>query len=650
MSGIAGLWNLDGAPVDNAVLSAMSRTLRHRGPDGENSRVAGALGLAVQHMWVTTEETGELQPLVSPRTGAMIALDGRMDNRDELLNALRLSAQTTDAALALAAYDEWGDEFAARLNGDFALAIFDHAKRRLLLARDVIGIRPLYYYRSDRLFVFASEIKAVIAHPDVPVQPEEDGIADLMMLGTRPLDRQDVTCFAGISALVPAHIAVVAPERTIVRRYWDFDTGRALHLSFDDLIEAFRERFSTAVRRRLRSARPVSVSISGGLDSSSIFCQAHALIRAHQTACPAVTGISYTGSEGSAADERQFVTAVERHCGVTIDQFPIETNPGVSASARDQVHAIEVPYLDTMWGLACELHRRVTARGSRVLLLGLWGDQVLFSPAYLADLAWRLDWTEIQRHTREYVRYFGRDEARVMTRRIAHDLVRQFVPQPLVGPLKRARLAVFGRRRQKPWFSDAFLERALRFEGQPATIGSGFHSAHARAIYLEVRSKYHVQCMAWNNKSAALHGIEVALPYLDRDLLELLMAVPGQIQSRGGVPRAQLREAMRGVLPELVRTRTGKGDFTAVANSAVARSAPVLTAGLTSDSLAVRYGYLDAARLDAEVARLTEYLEGPNCVKSWDIADLLGLDLWFQVFCPSESRSGTYDHKRSRSA
>jgi hypothetical protein len=104
------------------------------------------------------------------------------------------------------------------------------------------------------------------------------------------------------------------------------------------------------------------------------------------------------------------------------------------------------------------------------------------------------------------------------------------------------------------------------------------------------------------------------------------------------------------VLPELVRTRTGKGDFTAVANSAVARSAPVLAAGLTSAALAVRFGYLDPARLTAEVARLSEYLEGPDCVNSWDIADLLGLELWFQVFCPAHSGSAIHVEEESRSA
>ena len=648
MSGITGLWNLDDAPVERSVLSAMSGALRHRGPDGAHCGVAGTAAFAVQHTWIRAEEVGERQPLTGARSGAMIAFDGRLDNREDLLKALRLDTEASDARVALAAYDAWGEECPARLLGDFAFAVFDTRHRRLMLARDAIGIRPLYYFRGPRLFAFASEIKGIVAHPDVAVRPEEDGIADLMMLGTRPLDRQDVTCFAGISSLVPAHVAIVTPDRITVRRYWDFDTRRAMRLSFDEAIDAFRERFSTAVKRRLRSARPVAVSVSGGLDSSSIFCAADRLVRTGEAPCPSIRGISYIGAEGSAADERRFIEAIEQHTGTAIDQFPINAHASVRSHARDQVRAIEVPFLDTMWGLTSELHRRTTATGGRVLLLGLWGDQVFFSTAYLADLASRLRWREIRRHTREYVRHFGPEETRVLTRRIAFDFVRQFVPRPLVGPLKRARLAVCGRRRRKPWFSDEFLTRALRFEGEPATIGDGFHSAYARAIYLETRSKYHVHCMEWNNKSAARNGVEVAFPCLDRDLLELLMAVPGEIQNRGGIPRAQLREAMSGVLPDLIRHRAGKGDFTAVANSAVAKAAPLLTEGLTAESLAVRAGYLDPARLPAEVSRVSDQLEGPNCANSWDIADLLGLELWFQVFCPGLSGSVRHAEQEAR--
>jgi hypothetical protein len=185
----------------------------------------------------------------------------------------------------------------------------------------------------------------------------------------------------------------------------------------------------------------------------------------------------------------------------------------------------------------------------------------------------------------------------------------------------------------KPWFSNEFLRRGLRFASLPAAVGSGFHSAHARSIYLEARSKYHVHCLEWHNKIGAVHGLDAALPFLDRDLLAFLIAIPGEAQNRNGVPRAILREAMRGVLPEPVRTRRGKADFTYIVNSGVTQDMAFISRALSPDSLGVQLGYVDGVRLTPAVARLSAgSLSGLNCSDSWDLADLFGLEVWLQVF------------------
>lgn len=639
MSGILGLWNLDGRPLDPAVLSRMSEALAHRGPDGEGQRVVGSCAFAYQHLWVTPEEIGETQPRVGP--GVMLVMDGRIDNRRELFDILDLPSATSDATCVLAAYETWGDRFAERLNGDFALALFDESKHQLLLARDSIGIRPLYYFGNERFFAFASEIKALLAHPDIPARPDDEGIADFLLMSSRPLDRQDITCFAGISALEPAHVASITRDRTVRRRYWDFDTGRAMRLkSLPEYAEAFRERFAEAVRRRIRSAHPVAVSVSGGLDSSSIFCQAEKLLRSGTATCSAIAGISYTGNTGTDADEVKFLLEIERDYEVAIERFPLEQFAGLVTGIEDQIGAIEAPFLDYQWGVTRELHRRAQARGARVLLSGTWGDQVLFSSAYLVDLFRHFGWRTIVRHLREYGRWFGEEEARILTRRFAVNVARNHVPPFFLRPLKRIRMRLFPPERPKRWFSDPFLRKALRFADRPATIGTGFHSVQAQSIYLEARSKYHVHCMEWNNKVAALSGVNIALPFLDRDLIAFLMAVPGDVQNWNGVPRGLLREAMRGELPEPIRTRTWKADFTRVVNRGMMQDASVITRALSSDALGVRAGYLDPQRLTREVAVLKEGLSRPDCVDSWSLADLFGFEVWLQVFFQDGGRRG----------
>ena len=632
MSGVVGLWHRDGRPVDRDVLARMAATLQHRAVDGCDARVDGPIGVVHLHRWISDEELGERQPLVGAR-GAILAFDGRLDNRDELIAALDLSGGISDAACVLGAYERWPDTFAERLNGEFACAIADPAAERLLLVRDALGIRPLYYVVTPRLVAFATEIKALLAHPDVPARPDDEGLADYLMFASRPLDRQDVTCFAGISCVVASHVVCIAPDAVTSRMYWDFDTERPLRLrTFDDYVEAFNEKFREAVRRRARGSRPVAVSTSGGLDSSSVFCQAEALRRAGQIAAPCVVGVSYTGAEGSDADEVKYLLDIEREYGVAIDRFPIEPAKGLVNGTEEQIRAVEAPFVGYMSGVTRELHRRAQTAGARVLLTGLWGDQMLFSTGYLADLICRLQWRTVARHTRVYKKYFGAGEVRVIQRRALLDAGRRQVPRPLRMPLKWILRRLRGEQREKRWFATAFRERALRFADEPAVIGSPCHSAHAQSLYIEARSKYHVHCMEWNNKLGALYGVENSFPFLDRDLVSFLIAIPGEVQNRDGVPRALLRHAMRGVLPEAVRARTWKADFSAIVNEGVARDFRTIAETLARDPIAARRGYVNTARLSGELAQIVAALDGPECTAAWDIADLYALEIWLKVF------------------
>jgi hypothetical protein len=260
---------------------------------------------------------------------------------------------------------------------------------------------------------------------------------------------------------------------------------------------------------------------------------------------------------------------------------------------------------------------------------------MLFSADYLIDLFGRLAWGDVRRHLQEYERWFGASEARIMRRRLANGLVRHHVPRPFLTPLKWLKRKFLAPPRPPAWFSERFVRQALQFAGQPAASGAGFHSAHARSIYLEARSKYHVHCMDWNNKVAARYQLDAVFPFLDRDLIAFLMAIPGEVENRNGVPRALPREAMRGVLPESVRQRTWKADFGDEVNRGIAGDLPQITLALSGDSAAARLGYVDQDPLDRALAHLnSSSLSGNNCTAAWELGDLVGLETWLQVFLP----------------
>ena len=635
------MWHLDRRPIDRGLIRTMAGRMRHRGPDGERNRIDGSVAFSCQHLWVSVEDHGAYQPIVG-ESRAMIVMDGRLDNRSELLPALALDRRVSDAQCVLAAYEKWPESFAERLNGDFAIGIFDHRERRLLLVRDAIGVRPLYYFQTRRLLVFASEIKALLAHPDIEPLPDDEGVADFMLVGARPLDHQELTCFQGVASVVPAHVVTVTPSGVTRRRYWDFDTTRRLRYgSFGEYVEAFGSHLKEAVVRRSRSAHPLAISVSGGLDSSSVFCQATALRREGAIGAPAIAGICYV-SDRHETDEQQYVRDIESMYGVAVDRFAIEPRTGMVRGVRDQVTAIEAPFVDYMWGVTRELHVRAAATGARSMLSGHWGDQMLFSTAYLIDLLRAGAWRTIWQHTKEYSRYFGDEETAMRRRLLLFDAVRYHVPRIIAPPLKWLRLRVFERRQPRPWFSPRFLAAALRRRYRLATFERRFHSAHAQAVYVEARSKYQVQCMEWNAKVGALHALDVAFPFLDRDLIGFLMAIPGDIHARAGVPRVLLREAMRGVLPDSIRARTWKSDFSGFVNTGIRDDAAAILQAMSADCLGVRCGYLAADRLAPELARLAAASETADCVDSWDLADTYGLEMWLQVFWGPGLRSA-YD-------
>ena len=316
--------------------------------------------------------------------------------------------------------------------------------------------------------------------------------------------------------------------------------------------EGFREHFERAVRRRLRSAFPVAVSVSGGLDSSSIFCLAHSLRRGGAVACPEVVGISYTPADGSPADENEFVLAIERECGVGIERVPIG-DPGMMDGCFQEAWHVEAPLLDGQWNSTADFMDAMHHHKARVLLTGHWGDQLLFDFAYLQDLFRNFAWLEIYRHLKEFARWNTDVEPSFFRRGFTRGLLRSFLPRPLSRIAKRARNRLFPGSMPGHWYSERLhqLARSLTRRPPPAPLSA---TAHGLSLYHEARSA-----------SCALHGVEQqggchapgkrAFPFLDRDLVGFLMAIPGDARMHQGVSKALLRQGMRGFVPDSLGRR-----------------------------------------------------------------------------------------------
>ena len=558
---------------------------------------------------------------------AAVAFDGRLDDREDVISACRecrqVSAASSDAELVAASYEMFGLDFARRLLGDFAVAIVDTRERRVLLARDAMGIRPLYYRRTPTSLLFASEIKALIDDPDFRAQANNQLLAELLLRRTHRRPSDGSTLFAGVSQVPPGHLAVITALGARLHRYWDFDQrqpdGRR---SFDAYAEEFRHRFERAVKRRMRSTHPVAVSVSGGLDSSAIFCSAAAL------ADMPVVGFTYTSHDGGTSDESAFVAAVERACGRQIHHIDAPDEGPLFQSA-DMVRTVEAPMLDAQWFRGARLMDAVRTSGARTLLTGHWGDQILFDQAYLVDLLRRGEWRTVNRHLNAYPRWFPDASAHEFRRQFGSDVLEYALPR---YARRAVRTVTRGWNQPTPWddwYCESFRRQA-RSDVFPHAPGA---TALAHSLYREVRSQYHQFCVEWNAKMAASYGVEAAFPFLDRDLVEFLMSVPGPVLVKDGVPKALLRESLRGIVPTAILRRRTKGDLTRDANRSTRQGFAALVDVLGPDPLAVQLGYLDADRLKSGLAAAGTALEySTTSVIGWRVTAVVALEIWLRQF------------------
>ena len=632
MSGIVGVWNLDGRPLEDGLLEKLAAPIAHRGPDGRFFWSEGPVGLGCLLMRVTPESLSEVQPLVSEHT--VVVFDGRLDCREELLEALgsraRVTKESPDPDLILAGWEAFGDSLFARLNGDFALAIYDRRNRRLLLVRDPIGVRPLYYTQAGDTFLFASEIKSLLAHPLVTPRPNDVTLAGYL-LAFRNMPPGE-TFFEGIHSVQPSHRLEVRPEKVKAEQYWDFDlTRRIRYATFDEYADAFREHFEGAVRRRLRSAFPVAISVSGGLDSSSIFCMAHALRQKYPSTIPEIVGITYCPSDGSPADESQYIRDLEQHCGVRVERVPLDPPAyGDLETLMEEAWTVEAPSLSGRPRSGDSVVDAARGHRARTILTGHYGDQFLSDLAYLQDLFLRLRWITVARHLKEFASWNADVNPRYYPAEFFSQLLRNILPSFAFLALKQIRNLVLRRKPHGFWYGPRLHEALSRLPCPPAPAARA--TWHARSMYHEARRTYHAFCMDWNNKSQAVTQIEHLYPFLDRGVIAFLCAIPGEVQMRGGIPKAMLRFGMRGLVPDSILGRRWKADFTHVGNAALAEAKDDLSVLLGVNSRAVVEGYLRAGAMPPPPAPGAADFNG---------RDVLALEVWLRVFFGDRQRALT---------
>jgi asparagine synthase (glutamine-hydrolysing) len=551
-----GICNFDGRPVDRKDLNPVRSLLPLYGPDQEAWFCDNGIGIVYGGFHTTTESRGECQPHASA-SGIVVTWDGRLDNREELLKARgsELQAGSSDVAIATAAYEKWGTSCFERLLGDWAASIWVPGHRLLVLAKDFLGARHLYY-RIDKHQALWSTVLDPLIGSTGEVELNEEYIAGWLSM----FPATHLTPYRGIHAVAPSSYVVLRREKSTITatasEFWKFDGGKRVCYRTDaEYEEQFRILFAQSVRRRLRSEATIIAELSGGMDSSSIVCMADQVLGGGGSEAARVETVSYYDDSEPNWNERPYFTKVEERrgrAGCHINSG-FRGNPGLESGSG---HFEVTPGSESGNGfVALQRAAYMTSQGARVLLSGVGGDEVTGGvPTPVPELADLLATARLDRLAHQ-LKVWALKQRRPWFH-LLFEAVREFLPFPHLWVPKYLRPA--------PWLNPAFVRRnraaACGYPNRVRLFGPlpSFQENIATLNFI----RRHLA----STRLSSEPYYEKRYPYLDRDLLEFLYAVPRDQLVRPGQRRSLMRRALAGIVPDEILNRKRKAYVTRSSN------------------------------------------------------------------------------------
>ena len=561
MCGIAGIVDITG--FDQKSLVEMTHLIDYRGPDGYGFALASGggplvlevlhntephspgarpvIGLGNRRLAILDVSTAGNQPMQTEDQTCTVTFNGEIYNYKEIREELeRIGIRfrsNTDTEVILRAYRHWGEECLLRFNGMWAFAIWDGARQRLFCARDRFGVKPFYYALHQGCFLFASEIKQILHVTGMPRTANPETVCHFLEWGL--MDHSADTFFEGIHQLQGGHcltLELKSPLTPSVRCYWELQTEPQLSLGDADALAQFRGLFESAVKLRLRSDVPVGVSLSGGLDSSAVACEAKQLERHAEfqtfSSC----------FEDAEIDEREYVSAVvsEIH-GIGHRAFPQGVGfwKTLKTLIYHQDEPVGSPGIYPQWCVMADAR----AHDVPVILGGQGGDESLCGYQKYQFFHW---WHLLRRGDATFLREFLTWLTGGTSSHWTWPALARYLPRPFGKPFSLTnRIGTNETKR---------LSRVVS-----PNLGSGSTLAERQKtdlVYSSIPALLHHE-----DRASMAHSVESRLPFLDYRLVEFSLRCPSSLKLRDGWSKWLLRNALVGTLPEKIRLRRTKLGF-----------------------------------------------------------------------------------------
>ena len=622
MCGIFGILNLDASPAERAALHAMARVSVHRGPDDEGFHIDGACGIGMRRLSII-DLSGGHQPLSNADGSLVLVCNGEIYNFRELRRELEALghrfATGSDSEALLHGYAQWGDEVVQRLNGMFGFALWDARKKRLLIGRDRLGIKPLYIYRDGKRIAFASEAKALLALPGVETAIEPSALHPYLSLGYVPAP---ASLFKGITKLSPATLLAIEQGRIKETRYWRIPHAVESGVPEAEWIERVRARLGEAVRMQMVSDVPIGAFLSGGIDSSAVVG-----LMAASSARPIRT---YSiGFEGAAAEEYYNELPYARRVAELFgtEHREILVRPDTAALLPRLLWHMDEPVSDSAF-ITTYLVSEFARREVTVILSGVGGDELFGGyRRYLGD---------------HYQAYFDRlpswlrRTATAAGRRLPSDRHAPLLnfSRLAKGFLESAALPFEERYRA---YVEVFpREEAAQLLGRDGAgadrIAEAFLDAPGedglnRMFAVDAQTQLPDDLLLLTDKMSMAASLECRVPLLDHELVELAARMPQAVKIRGGRLKHAMKEAVSGLLPADVIERKKRGFGTPMGAWLKQDLAPLMR-GLLSEASVDARGWFRYPAVRELVAR-----HESNRVDGTDrILALMNLEIWARMY------------------
>jgi asparagine synthase (glutamine-hydrolysing) len=521
MCGIAGILDLRGRPVADAEIKAMIGAIRHRGPDDEGHYVGDAVALGNRRLAIIDTSRAGHQPMATENGSLLIVYNGELYNFPELLPLLEARGHRfhsrTDTEVVLHAYEEWGPSCLDRFNGMFGFAIWDTRRRRLFLARDRFGVKPLYYaFHAGRL-LFGSEIKALL-QAGLPRRVSPEALVEYFTFQNVLSDR---TLFDGVRLLPPGHSLTVSEDGVEIKRFWDLEPDPDESLGEGEWAESIRGVFEESVTRQLISDVPVGSYLSGGMDSGAVV----AVASQHVPRLMTFTG----GFDLSSVTGLELVFDERADAEVVASQFKTQHYEMV-------LHAGDLAWVlpELVWhledlrvGMSYQNYyiAGLASKFVKVSLAGTGGDELF------AGYPWRYGLIEAGADDFDSVYYDY--WARLVPDEDKPDF---FAPEVWAQATSHATY-------------DVFREVLNPVDGlDPLT----------KALYFEAKTFLH-GLLVVEDKVSMAHSLEARVPFLDNELVDLALRIPSRLKHADGGGKRLLRQAMRGLLPDEIIEKEKQG-------------------------------------------------------------------------------------------